>query len=352
MNRLSVDQRITVVKLYYGGQSLREIKDAFLALHADAEVPCLASFKSIIDKFNSTGSVRVKADDEVPQPHLNQEKTEMVLAAVAVNPKTSLSKIEEETGISRSTACRILRKEKFRPYKVQNHQELLPDDLERRIQFCEFMVQRSNENRNFLLNFCTTDESSFPLVREPNPQNTRFWATENPHQVVATRTQYQQKLNVWMGIFQGNLIGPFFIIGNLNGETYLQLLQNNVLPALQQLRQNTQEIIFQHDGCPAHIVHPVRQFLNEHFTEWIGRGGTIEWPPRSPDLAPCDFFLWSHLKNNVYKTKCANLDELRAKIIEECHNINYRVLANVRRNFYERLHYCLAQNGDLFEHLI
>jgi hypothetical protein len=36
---------------------------------------------------------------------------------------------------------------------------------------------------------------------------------------------------------------------------------------------------------------------------WIGRGGSITWPPRSPDLTPLDFFLWGYAKNIVYQVK-------------------------------------------------
>ncbi|CAH1966439.1 unnamed protein product [Acanthoscelides obtectus] len=32
---------------------------------------------------------------------------------------------------------------------------------------------------------------------------------------------------------------------------------------------------------------------------WIGRGGPINWPERSLDLAPLDFFLWGHVKDEV-----------------------------------------------------
>ena len=39
--------------------------------------------------------------------------------------------------------------------------------------------------------------------------------------------------------------------------------------------------------------------------------------PRSPDLTPCDFFLWGHLKNRVYQTPPQDMAELRACIIQE-----------------------------------
>lgn len=48
-----------------------------------------------------------------------------------------------------------------------------------------------------------------------------------------------------------------------------------------------------HDGAPAHFSHNVRDYLKVTFQEnGIGRGGHISWPPRSPDLNPCDFYLW------------------------------------------------------------
>jgi len=50
-------------------------------------------------------------------------------------------------------------------------------------------------------------------------------------------------------------------------------------------------IIFQHDGAPAHNSHIVRDYLNAQLqNRWLGTYGPIEWPPRSPDLTPLDFF--------------------------------------------------------------
>ncbi len=57
--------------------------------------------------------------------------------------------------------------------------------------------------------------------------------------------------------------------------------------------ENIEELVFMHDGSPPHYAGPVRSWLNEKFPgKWIGRRGPIKWPPRSSDLAPCDYFLW------------------------------------------------------------
>ena len=48
----------------------------------------------------------------------------------------------------------------------------------------------------------------------------------------------------------------------------------------------------------------------------MGRRGSHEWPARSPNLTPCDFFLWGWLKEQVYCTKSMTLEELEGRIRE------------------------------------
>ncbi|KAJ8947446.1 hypothetical protein NQ318_009747 [Aromia moschata] len=58
---------------------------------------------------------------------------------------------------------------------------------------------------------------------------------ESPHWMRELHTQNPEKVNVWAGKIGENITGPFFIDGNLNGETYLALLQNNVVPTIANL---------------------------------------------------------------------------------------------------------------------
>jgi hypothetical protein len=87
----------------------------------------------------------------------------------------------------------------------------------------------------------------------------------NPRVNISTRTQYPQKINIWAGIFNNNIIGPFEIERNLNSATYLDLLVTKVGPGLEEVARENQEIWFQQDGCPAHFGLGVRNFLNDSF---------------------------------------------------------------------------------------
>jgi hypothetical protein len=73
-------------------------------------------------------------------------------------------------------------------------------------------------------------------------------------------------------------------------------------------------------GSPT-LCKVVKDYLNETFgPRLIYRGVTkenpISWPARSPDLTPCDFFLWGVIKDNVYKKEARNLIQLQQNICE------------------------------------
>jgi hypothetical protein len=96
------------------------------------------------------------------------------------------------------------------------------------------MQERANDRR-FRSTICFTEESTFTLNNEPNVQNTRYWAQENLRVNIPTTTQYPQKIQIWAGIFNNNIIGRFEIKGNLNSANYLDLLLTKVGTALKDL---------------------------------------------------------------------------------------------------------------------
>ncbi|GAB1867348.1 Transposable element Tc3 transposase [Camponotus japonicus] len=69
-------------------------------------------------------------------------------------------------------------------------------------------------------------------------------------------------------------------------------------------------------------------------------------------MTPLDFFLWGYLKEQVYKTKPTNIEELKQRITDEMSLITVDMLRNVRDSFQLRLVYCQAVEGRQFEHLL
>jgi len=135
-----------------------------------------------------------------------------------------------------------------------------------------------------------SDEAQFKLNGTANRHNCVYWAPENLHVRVGKAVNLPV-VNVWCGLSPRGLIGPSFFEGTVTGEAYLEMLRSSILPAIRALYENS-EVFYQQDGAPPHYHRDVQAFLDENLQgRWIGRRGTFEFPPRSPDLTPLDFYL-------------------------------------------------------------
>ncbi|GBM03683.1 hypothetical protein AVEN_134911-1 [Araneus ventricosus] len=79
-----------------------------------------------------------------------------------------------------------------------------------------------------------------------------------------------------------------------------------------------------------------RDFLNRELpNRWIGRAGLddvplLPWPPRSPDLTLCDFFMWGYVKDKVYVPPMpTTLQTLQERITATVTDIDENMLLNV-----------------------
>ena len=161
---------------------------------------------------------------------------------------------------------------------------------------------------------------------------------------------------MWVGLMgNGTIIGPFFFGQSINGEDYLDMINEEVVPALRQLpryrsRRNNQfrRIWWAQDGAPPHRRRIVTDRIAELFGDRvIALNHAVEWPPRSPDLTPLDFFLWGYLKSKVCQTPPGNLDKLERRIRLEMNTLR-QDRAFVRRSVFDML-VCSQRDGGHVE---
>ena len=96
--------------------------------------------------------------------------------------------------------------------------------------------------------------------------------------------------------------------------------------------------IFQQDGAPPHCGSHIRRFLDATFpNRWSGRDGPTPWPPRSPDIAPFDFFLCGFVKDKMFSTPVPDITNLKAKITDAFATITEDMLENTWRETDYRL---------------
>ena len=358
---LSERQRIEVLILLGCGDRMRsqsEVCTLFNAKYPENHIS-QATVSKILHKFEEHGTV--KDLSRSGRPHVLDEDQKLDIAvSLQEDPHLSTVSLAQNNPASRRTIGRFLKTEKYHPYKVYLVQELLEDDYDRRLQFCEEIMRRCDENNGFPLNILFSDEATFYLNGVVNRHNYRFWSQENPHWICEAHTQRPQKVNVWAGIINNRILGPYFFEGNLTAARYLDFLRFELVPALAVMFPNeadpdipTETLWFQQDGAPPHFGINVREYLDEIFAgRWIGRRGTIEWPPRSPDLTSLDYFFWAYLKDKVYQNRPANIEDLKNRIRVESHNIPAEAIRNSVDGFYHRLGACQVEGGGHCRHLL
>jgi hypothetical protein len=138
------------------------------------------------------------------------------------------------------------------------------------------------------------------------------------------------------------------------------MLTDFVFPTLWNLGLEPATLHFQQDGATAHTARQLMNLLRTVLQHRIiSRFGNINWPSCSPDLSPCDFYLWGFVKSKVFETRPADLNALKQRIVEEvsarpantpfrimksivtgvcdCINVNWRHLSEV---IFKKWHVC------------
>ncbi|PSN57112.1 hypothetical protein C0J52_01298 [Blattella germanica] len=293
----------------------------FYNLGRHGVVPSKHAIKGWINNFEETGSALKKKPTGRPRSARTPQNIDVVRESQSA-----------AVGMSRESVRRILRLDlKFHPYKLQMVQELKENDYQLRLGFCQEMITKINNDDEFLNKLWMSDEAHFHLTGYVNKQNYRYWADTNPNEV-HERPLHASKVTLWCAVSSHGIIGPHFFAneqGNtitVNSDRYVEMLRTFVTPELNNF-QHVQEYWFQQDGATSHTAWQSMEVVRELFgNHVISRFGNIPWPPRSPDLSVCDFFLWGYLKSKVYTTRPRTLDELKQRIRDEIHSIPAEML--------------------------
>ncbi|GFU16613.1 DUF4817 domain-containing protein, partial [Trichonephila clavipes] len=141
---------------------------------------------------------------------------------------------------------------------------------------------------------------------------------------------HPEKLTVWCALWAGGIRLQNDEGHNVtvNGDRYRAMITNFFSPELN--NHNVQELWFQQDGATCHTARATIDLLKGTFGGClISRFGPVNWLPRSCDLTPLDYFLWSYVKSHW----CMRISHKRLTHLED--NIR-RIIANIRPQMLEK----------------
>ncbi|UYV71996.1 hypothetical protein LAZ67_9001510 [Cordylochernes scorpioides] len=184
------------------------------------------------------------------------------------------------------------------------------DQKQHRMNIANEMLNSVRDDPNLLQRVITGDEawvygydvetkaqsSQWKLPHEPRPKKAR-----------QVRSNVKAMLTVFFDC-RGVVHHEFLPQGRtVKREYYLQVMRN-LREAIRQKRPDlwkNKNWLLHHDNAPAHTSLLVRDFLAKNNTLMMPQ------PPYSPDLAPCDFFLFPKLKRPMKGRRYATLHEIK-----------------------------------------
>ena len=144
-----------------------------------------------------------------------------------------------------------------------------------------------------------SDEAWFHLSGYVSSQNSRVWASENPHEFVEKQL-HSLKVGVWCAMSRRRIIGQIFFTETITAERYRRDI---IAPFIDELSDEEKTTgYFQQDVATAHTANSSLRYLSNVFQARLISKGL--WPPRSPNLSALDFYLeqkWSNKAEGLSK---------------------------------------------------
>ena len=273
-----------------------------------------------------------------------------VVPLIEEDPSVSTRHLSRVTGVTQCSIVRCLKRNRYHPYKPTWVQKLSADDNDRRLEFCQWIMTERLRQPQFHLNIVFSDEAVFHVNGTVNKHNLHYWSKDNTHLFVE-RLQDRTSVTLWAMLDHTGILAFDVSPQTMNGERYCNVLLKHVIPFFI-LPQNRSKI-FQQDGAPPHYCTAARALLDDHLrNRWMGRRGPFEWPPRSPDLSVCDFFLWGALREKVYVRKPEMQQNLIDCVRQEIATFPVDAFRKAYDSFVHRCSLCIEQEGAQFESVL
>jgi hypothetical protein len=321
----------------------------------------LSSLSKLIKKIDSTGNVIRQKGSGRPST-IRTPNNILVVQHLIINhgnvaeERKSPRKIQNETGISRSSVIRIIRQDlHLKVYKRVQVQLLTETNKEKRLLCATRLLDRFSSDR-LVRRIWFSDEKLFSVSAPLNKQNDRVYSTatkksEVPsEQILFQHSHFSKSVMVSVAVSKMGKSQIVFIEpgAKINSEYYCQeVLAHGLLLDIRQ-RCGHYNWTLQQDGAPSHRAAKTVEFLRAEGVNFIEPD---LWPPNSPDLNPVDYAIWGALEERVYIHKPRNIEELRQAIIEEWGKLSQRIIIRSIDQWRIRLIKVVELNGGHIEHL-
>ena len=219
---------------------------------------------------------------------------------------------------------------------------------ERRVQVCKDVLEQLKTKPNLLKRVVTGSES---WIFKYNPFTK--WQSLEWKSALSPRPQkarvFKSKTKVMLITFfdvHGIVQAEFLPQGQTINQHICKSILRHLMCSVREKRRElweTRSWLLHHDNAPAHNALGIQEFLAKNNIP------VLEQPPYSPDLAPCDFFLFPKLKKVIKRTCCQDSEAIKTAVTRELRAFVEKSFKEYVEAWQRRLEKCIRAQGDYFE---
>ncbi|GFG40733.1 hypothetical protein Cfor_01122, partial [Coptotermes formosanus] len=248
--RYTIEEYVYLVQMNFKYESARKCRRKFRCQLLGEPLPSRQTIQYLVNKL-TTGSLVDKKPDKKGTV-LTEEKLEEIGARLETSARKSLRRLAQ--ACFESICTKVTKLLTLRPYKT------------------------------------TVDHSlRFSLRGEVNSQNNKYRSAENPrliHEFPLRDGKICLACDECTAIYFNERANADRCVKNILRSFLAELTEGEKLYCY-----------FQQDSATDPTAHVSLEALRKVFDGLVISRGL--WPPRSPDLTPCDFYLWESLKDKV-----------------------------------------------------
>lgn len=295
------------------------------------------------------GRESVEDEQRAPRQRISTDKehVKQIKEIVLKNRRLTIRDLADTVGISVGSVNTIL-KDFLCLRRVKSR--LVPKTLnflekQRRVEVCETMLSDYHDKMKCMI----TGDETWIYAYDPKvtDQSSEYRAKGEARPKRSRRSR--SKIKVMLTIFfdYRGVVYYEFLPANqtVNKEYYLSVMRR-LREAIRLKRPDLwkdNSWFLHHDNAPAHTA----LILRDHFAK--NSTNIVPQPPYSPDLAPCDFWLFSKLKRTLRGNRFDSIEEIKDKSKKELMAIPAIEFEKCFEEWKTRWHKCIASDGDYFE---
>lgn len=285
-----------------------------------------------------------------PSTSKTDENIDKVKDIVLQNRRITIREVAEELNISYGSCEDIINNNLgMKRVAAKMIPKLLNlEQKEYRKEIAQLMLNDVENDPDLLKRVITGDESwVYGYDIETKAQSSQWKTTSDPRPKKARQVRSNVKVLItvffdWKGVVHHEFLPPGRTV---NKEYYLEVLRH-LREAIRKKRPELWEnksFILHHDNAPAHASRLVNNFLTDSKTLLLTQ------PPYSPDLAPCDFFLFPKMKKTMKGERYATREDIMTASLQELKAIPKSEFQKCFEDWKKRWHKCIISEGDYFE---